>query len=54
MTHAQLLAFGVLAATMAAFAWGRLRYDVVAVLALIAAVLLGVVPHDAARCSAGS
>jgi di/tricarboxylate transporter len=33
---------------MAAFVWGRLRYDLVAVLALIAAVLAGVVPYDKA------
>jgi di/tricarboxylate transporter len=48
MNQAQLLAFAVLAAMMAAFAWGRLRYDLVAALALIAAILVGVVPHDAA------
>ncbi len=48
MTHSQLLAFAVLAAMMAAFAWGRLRYDLVAVLALIAAVLVGVVPYEKA------
>lgn len=48
MTHPQLLAFAVLAVMMAAFVWGRLRYDLVAVLALIAAILLGVVPHEAA------
>jgi di/tricarboxylate transporter len=48
MTQPQALAFGVLAAMMAAFAWGRLRYDLVAVLALIAAVLVGVVPYDKA------
>ena len=33
---------------MAALAWGRLRYDLVAALALIAAVLIGVVPYDRA------
>jgi di/tricarboxylate transporter len=48
MTQPQLLAFGVLAAMMAAFAWGRLRYDLVAALALIAAMLVGVVPYDKA------
>jgi di/tricarboxylate transporter len=53
MTQPQLLAFAVLAAMMAAFAWGRLRYDLVAALALIAAVLLGVVPHDAAFAGFG-
>jgi di/tricarboxylate transporter len=48
MTQPQFLAFAVLAAMMAAFVWGRLRYDLVAVLALIAAVLAGVVPYDKA------
>ena len=48
MTQSQLLTFAVLAAMMAAFAWGRLRYDLVAALALIAAVLVGVVPYDKA------
>jgi di/tricarboxylate transporter len=43
-----MLAFGILAAMMALFAWGRLRYDLVAVLALLAAVLSGIVPYDKA------
>ena len=34
----------VLGATMALFLWGRWRYDVVAMLALLASVALGVVP----------
>src|SRR5512145_5309 len=33
---------------MAVFIWGRLRYDLVAVLALLAAVFTGIVPHKAA------
>ncbi len=36
MTTPQILAFAILAAMMALFVWGRLRYDVVAVLALLA------------------
>jgi di/tricarboxylate transporter len=44
----QALAFTVLAATMALFIWGRLRYDLVAVLALLAAVFTGVVPYGQA------
>jgi len=48
MTVQQTMAFGVLGATMALFIWGRLRYDVVAVLALLAAVLLGLVPEKRA------
>ncbi|MFO1189707.1 MAG: SLC13 family permease [Alphaproteobacteria bacterium] len=47
-TTAQLLSIAVLAAMMALFIWGRLRHDVTAVLALLAAVALGVVtPKDA-------
>src|SRR5512134_2319107 len=48
MTQPQFVAFAVLAGMMAAFAWGRLRYDVVAVLALVVAILVGVVPHETA------
>lgn len=44
MTLPQTLAFAVLAATMALFVWGRLRYDLVAVLALLASVAVGIVP----------
>lgn len=44
MTLPQLLAFGVIGAMMAAFVWGRVRYDVVAALALVASVALGTVP----------
>jgi len=48
MTIEQSLAVAVLAAMMALFVWGRLRYDVVACLGLLAAVLLGLVPYDKA------
>jgi di/tricarboxylate transporter len=48
MTVPQALAFGILGVMMAMFAWGRLRYDLVAVLGLLAAVLAGIVPHDKA------
>ncbi|HEU0017309.1 MAG TPA: SLC13 family permease, partial [Methyloceanibacter sp.] len=48
MTKDQALALAVLAGTMAVFIWGRLRYDLVAVLALLAAVFTGIVPHKAA------
>ncbi|WP_342594172.1 SLC13 family permease [Salinicola lusitanus] len=40
--------FLVLALTLAAFVWGRFRYDLVAMAALLACVLLGVVPADEA------
>lgn len=44
MTQPQILSVLLVAGMMAAFLWGRLRYDVVAMLALLAAVLLGLVP----------
>ena len=48
MTFDQGLAFAVIVGTMAMFVWGRLRYDVVACLALLASVALGLVkPADA-------
>lgn len=44
MTLDQGLAFGLIALTICAFIWGRFRYDVVAVCALLAGVVIGVVP----------
>ena len=44
MTTAQFLIFVILAATMALFLWGRFRHDVVALLALMACVVAGLVP----------
>jgi di/tricarboxylate transporter len=44
MTFDQGLAFGLVAFTIAAFIWGRFRYDVIAVCALLAGVAIGVVP----------
>jgi di/tricarboxylate transporter len=48
MTFEQGLAFGVLVGTVALFIWGRLRYDLVAMLGLLAGIVLGVVPTDEA------
>jgi len=48
MTLPQILAFAIVAGMMVLFIWGRFRYDMVALLALLAAVLTGVVPHDKA------
>jgi di/tricarboxylate transporter len=48
MTLQQILAFSVIGGTMALFVWGRLRYDLVAGIALLVAVLVGVVPSDKA------
>ncbi|MHA6719110.1 SLC13 family permease [Sphingomonas sp. RS6] len=48
MTTPQLLSVGVLVGMMLLFIWGRLRYDLVAVAALLAALATGVVkPADA-------
>src|SRR5215213_2298506 len=44
MTLQQGLAFAIVGAMMALFVWGRIRYDVVAMLALVAAVFCGIVP----------
>lgn len=48
MTHQQILAFAVISGMMAMFIWGRLRYDLVAGLALLVSVLIGIVPFDRA------
>lgn len=44
MTFPQMMIFGILALTMALFLWGRLRHDVVALAALMACVVTGLVP----------
>lgn len=43
MTNPQIAAFGIIGAMMLVFIWGRLRYDVVAMLALLASLLAGTV-----------
>lgn len=48
MTLPQWLSIGTLAAMMALFVWGKFRYDVTAIIALLAALALGIVkPADA-------
>ena len=44
MTIPQMLILGILTATLALFLWGRLRHDVVALAALMACVVVGLVP----------
>ena len=44
----QLTALGLLACLLVMFIWGKLRYDIVAMAALMAAVVAGVVPADRA------
>jgi di/tricarboxylate transporter len=46
LTLEQGLSFAVLGLTMALFIWGRLRYDMVAVVGLLAGILAGVVPLE--------
>lgn len=46
MTTPQILSFALLGATIALFVWDRLRYDMVAMLALCAGMLLGLVPFN--------
>ena len=48
MTLDQGLAFGLVALTIGAFIWGRFRYDVIAICALLAGVATGVVPAKSA------
>ncbi|MCR9222302.1 MAG: SLC13 family permease [Alphaproteobacteria bacterium] len=48
MTLDQGLILALLAALLTLFAWGRWRYDLVAIAGLLAAVLLGLTPADAA------
>ena len=51
MSQNQILIFAILGLTVAGFLWGRFRHDVVALGALMASVLVGVVP--AARAFEG-
>lgn len=48
MTMDQALAFAILGGTIVLFIHGRLPYDLIALLSLLAAVLIGVVPADRA------
>ncbi|MEZ5828910.1 MAG: SLC13 family permease [Hyphomicrobiales bacterium] len=48
MTLDQALAFAIIAGMMALFIWGRLRYDMVAVLSLLVAIAAGIVPPEKA------
>jgi di/tricarboxylate transporter len=48
MTLDQGMAFAIVAAMMALFVWGRIRYDLVAMLGLLAAIAAGIVPFDQA------
>ncbi|WP_323005446.1 SLC13 family permease [Pseudorhodobacter sp.] len=53
MSLQQMLLFAVLAAMMGLFVWGRFRHDVVALAALMACVIAGLVPADRAFAGFG-
>lgn len=46
MTVPQFLSFAIIAVMMALFVWGRIRYDLVALLALLTSVAVGTVAPD--------
>lgn len=48
MTLPQILSIATLAGMMALFVWGRFRYDVVAIIALLVSLAIGIVPPDKA------
>jgi di/tricarboxylate transporter len=48
LTLPQILSFAVLAGMMALFLWGKIRYDLVAVLALLVSLAVGIVKPKAA------
>jgi di/tricarboxylate transporter len=48
LTLDQSYSFGIIVAMMGLFIWGKLRYDIVAALALLAALAVGIVPYDKA------
>lgn len=53
MTQDQVVIIGLIGATMAMFLWGRWRHDMVALGALIACVVLGLVKPEAVFCGFG-
>ncbi len=53
MDRNQILVLGIVAATVAAFLWGKWRHDMVAMGALLASVLVGLVPASEAFAGFG-
>lgn len=53
MTTSQLMILCILAVTLGLFLWGRLRHDVVALAALMACVIIGLVPTGSAFAGFG-
>ena len=54
MTTAQALSLAIIAGMLGLFLWDRWRYDVVALVALLAAVAAGVVPQQKAFSGFGN
>ena len=48
MSAEQIILFAIIGAALVLFAWGRFRYDLVAVAALLAATIAGIVPSEEA------
>ncbi len=46
MNHELLIVFSIIGCTLGLFVWGRIRYDMVAMMALLAGVFSGVVPSS--------
>lgn len=53
MTSPQILIFAILALMMGLFLWGRFRHDIVALAALLACIIVGVVPANEAFAGFG-
>lgn len=53
MTLDQALAFGLMGTTIGLFVWGRLPYDLVAIMALLAGVAMGIIPAKEAFAGFG-
>jgi hypothetical protein len=54
MTHDQIILFALFGAVFALLLWGRWRYDLVAFTALLAGVVLGLVPYAEAPLQASA
>ncbi len=46
MTFQQALAFALMSSTIACFIWGKLRYDLIALVALVVGAVVGIIPVD--------
>ena len=53
MTGDQIAVVAVLIVSLVLFAWGKWRHDLVAIFALLALVLIGIIPADQAYAGFG-